>query len=270
MAFHLRQIEERTGAPRDLLLGVMEQEQREVPDAARHALAVDGHVLLVQMPAARTHLQRGDLVVQLVDLALGLEGQRAAHGGLQVHLALQLVVPVRRVRILEVGHVAVRARVERVDDHLRFDRAGDFDAAAFQRLRDRRDLPVAFADRPGLRQEVGALARVQALGAFDARGQQLLAARLEGAVQLVHQGQRFRREDIFVGRQDFAGNLHARRQRDGHQCSPVIDGGCAMPALVIHARRQCRVRARNRAGRSCRARFRWARRRAAPPGGRHD
>ncbi|MNM75117.1 hypothetical protein D3C81_868900 [compost metagenome] len=223
MAFHLGQVEERAGAAGDLLAGIVEQEQREIEDAARDALAVDGDVLFVQVPAARTHLQRGDLVVQLVLLALRFQGQRAAHGGLQVDLALQLVVPVGGVGVLEVGHVAVSARVEGVDHHLGFDRAGDFHAAAFQRLGHRGNLPVAFADALGFRQEIGDFAGVQALGALDARGQQFLTARLEGAVQLVYQGQGFRREDIFVGRQDFAGNLHARGQRDSHQCSPVND-----------------------------------------------
>ncbi len=224
VAFHLRQVEEGAGAACDLFLGVMEQEQRKVEDAAGDALAVDGDVLFVQVPAAGAHLQRGDLVGQLVVLVVGVQREGAAHGGLEVDLALQLVVPVGGVGVLEVGHVAVRAGVERVDDHLGFDRAGDFHAAAMQCRRHRRDLPVAFAHALGFRQEVGQLAGVQALGALDAGGQQFLAARLEGAMQFVHQGQCGRREDVFVGRQDFAGNLHARRQRDGHQCSPVIDG----------------------------------------------
>ena len=67
---------------------------------------------------------------------------------------------------------------------LRVDRAGDLDAAALQRRRHRRDLPVAVADRRGLGEEVGALAGVEPLGALGAGREQLLAARLEGAVQL--------------------------------------------------------------------------------------
>ena len=49
-------------------------------------------------------------------------------------------------RILEVGHVAVGAGVQRVDDHLRVDRAGDLDAAVEQRRRQVGDAPVAVAD----------------------------------------------------------------------------------------------------------------------------
>src|SRR6185436_15095417 len=44
MAFHLRQVEERAVAARDLLTRVMEEEEREVEDAAGDALAVDEHV----------------------------------------------------------------------------------------------------------------------------------------------------------------------------------------------------------------------------------
>jgi hypothetical protein len=70
VAFHLRQVEERAGAAGDLLLGVVEEDQGEVEDAAGDALAIDGDVLFVQVPAARTDLQGGDLVVELVFLAV--------------------------------------------------------------------------------------------------------------------------------------------------------------------------------------------------------
>jgi hypothetical protein len=70
VAFHLRQVEEGAGAAGDLLLGVVEEDQAEVEDAAGDALAVNGDVLLVEVPAARTDLQGGDLVVELVFLAV--------------------------------------------------------------------------------------------------------------------------------------------------------------------------------------------------------
>lgn len=118
------------------------------------------------MPAARTHDQRRGLVVERVRLAVLLERDRPAHGFFEVDLADDLVLPRGRVRILEVGHVRIRAGVERVDDHLALDRAGDFDAPALQILRQRRDGPVAFADRLRFFEKAGALARVEALGAL--------------------------------------------------------------------------------------------------------
>ena len=51
-------------------LGVVEEEQAEIEQRAGDRLAVDQEVLLVQVPAARAHQQRRDLVVQLVVLCL--------------------------------------------------------------------------------------------------------------------------------------------------------------------------------------------------------
>ena len=187
----------------------MEHEQGEIKNAAGNALAVDQHVLFIKVPAARTHDEGGDLVVQLVRLAILLERNRLAHGVEHIDLARQLVIPVRRVRIFEVRHVAVRAGIEGVDDHLALDGTGDFHAAAFQRLRNRRDLPVAIADMRGFWQEIRTLARVEALGAFHAHGQQLLATRLECARQLGHQRQRCRRQNLFVAGLDVTRDLHA-------------------------------------------------------------
>ena len=96
MRFHFRQVEERAIAARDLLLCVVEKDQSEVENAAGNALAVDGYVLLIEVPAARTNLQRGDLFVERVFLA-GFIGERelAADGLVQVDLTLDLVVPLR-------------------------------------------------------------------------------------------------------------------------------------------------------------------------------
>ncbi len=220
MAFHLRQVEERAGAARDLFLGVVEEEHCEVENAAADALTVNGYMLLVEMPATRTNLQRGDLVVELVFLAgFVLERQFAADGLVHVDLALDLVVPVRGVGILEVGHVRIGARVEGVDDHLGFDRAGDFDAAAVQGRRHWRNLPVAFANGFGFGQEIGHFAAVDARLARDARFQQFLATAFEGAVQLGDEGQRIVGEDGFKTRLDRAGDLHALGQVQTHGSS---------------------------------------------------
>jgi hypothetical protein len=195
----------------------VEEDQAEVEEAAGDALAVDQHVLLVEVPAARTDLQGGDLVVELVFLPgfVG-EGQFAADGLVQVDLALDLVVPVRGVGVLEVGHVGVGAGVEGVDDHLGFDRAGDFDAAALQRGRNGRDLPVAFADMFGFREEAGHLAGVDAGLAGDARLEQFLASGFESAMQLGDEFEGLGGQDGFVLRLDGGGDVHAGGQVEGH------------------------------------------------------
>ena len=82
-------------------------------------------------------------------------------------------------RILEVGHVAVRAGVQRVDDHLRIGGAGDLDAAVEQRLRKFGDAPVAGADVRGVGAEVGERAGVEGGLADAAGGEAFLPARFE-------------------------------------------------------------------------------------------
>ena len=75
----LWQIEKRAVATRNLLFSVVEHKQREIEDAAMHSRAVDQHMLLFEMPAARTHLQRRDLLVKFVSFAFLLQRQRAAN-----------------------------------------------------------------------------------------------------------------------------------------------------------------------------------------------
>ena len=86
-------------------------------------------------------------------------------------------------------------------------------------LRQRGDLPVAFADVLGFRQEVGHFAGVDARLARDAGLQQFLAAAFEGAVQLGDQGQRIMGQNGFVTGLDRAGDLHASRQVQAHGIS---------------------------------------------------
>ena len=67
--------------------------------------AVDQKVLFHQVPAARTHHQRGGLFAQLVVLAFGAGiGDGAADGVAQVDLALDDVPPGGRVGVFEIGH----------------------------------------------------------------------------------------------------------------------------------------------------------------------
>jgi hypothetical protein len=113
------------------------------------------------------------------------------------------------VGIFEVSHVGISAGVEGVDDHLGFDRAGDFGATTLQRLGQRGDLPVTFTDVLGFRQEVRHLAGVDTGLAGNASGQQFLATGFESAVQFSDQFERFESQDGFVLRLDRGGDLHA-------------------------------------------------------------
>jgi hypothetical protein len=142
-------------------------------------------VLLGQVPAARAHEQRRRVVDELVVAAVGaVVGDRALDRVDQVHVAFDLVAPRGGVGVLEVGHEALGAAVEGVDDELAVGRAGDLGAAVLVVRPRRRDLPVAVADVLGLLQEAG---RRAALGA---RLQQLGAAGPEALLQLAHERQR--------------------------------------------------------------------------------
>jgi hypothetical protein len=128
-------------------------------------------------------------------LAAGLQRQFPPDRRFQVDLPLHLVVPARRVGILEIGHVAVRPRVEGVDDHLGIHRPGDLDPPPVQRLRDGCDLPVALAHRLRLFQEIRPLAGVETPGALSPRGQQLPPSRGEFTMKLRDQRQCIGREN---------------------------------------------------------------------------
>src|SRR5262249_58585823 len=78
------------------------------------------------------------------------EREPARPAVLEIELALDVVRPGRRVRILEIRHVDIGAGIEGVDDHLAIDRPRDLDAAIDEILGDRRNLPVAFTDMAGL------------------------------------------------------------------------------------------------------------------------
>ena len=125
-----------------------------------------------------------DLVVQLVDLLALLEPDRPVDRLGEVPLPVDHVLPGRRVRVLEVGHEDLRARVERVDHHLPVGRAGDLDA------------PVGRGPRGagGTRQSPSRTARVSSRKSGSspsrsrcaracARGEQLLALAAELALQ---------------------------------------------------------------------------------------
>src|SRR3546814_12417649 len=103
---------------------------------------------MIRRPPSST---RTDALFPYTTLFRSGEADLAADRVAQVDLTLDLIEPVRAVRVLDVRHVRVGARVERIDDHLALDRTGDFGTANFQRLRHRRDLPVAFAHAPGFR-----------------------------------------------------------------------------------------------------------------------
>ena len=212
VALQLRQVEVRAGAAVELLAGVVEEREREVDQAAGDRLPVDEHVLLREVPPARAHQERRDLLVELVLLSFGrAERQRPPDRVLQVLVPDHDVAPGGRERVLEVRHEDVRAGVERVDHHLALDRSGDLHEPPGEVLGDSGDLPVALADLLRLGEELELLPPIQLALPLGAAGEELLAARVQLAVQPLHQGQRLAREDGFrpVNLRTFDLDVHA-------------------------------------------------------------
>jgi hypothetical protein len=144
---------------------------------------------------------------------------------LQIDLALDDVGPGRRGGVLEVGHEHLGPAVEGVDDHLAVDRTGDLDAAILKVGGDRRDDPVILPDVGGVGQEVWQLAGVEPRLAGRASRQQLAAAGVEPAVQVGHEGQGFRRQDLYRAAFDRTGDLDIGGDVEGHGGSCRLCGG---------------------------------------------
>ena len=210
VAFEFRQVEIRPAAAGEQFLRVVEEIEREVEDATGNRLAVDQNMFLGQVPASRTHEEDGGLFVQPVGLAFRRRVvDPAADRIAQIDVALEVVVPLRRVRVLEVGHEHARAGVERIDDHLAVDRSGDLDAAIHDVGRDRCAGPVAFADRTRLGEEIRQGSRVEFSLAPRPACQQFRASATECALQLGRERDGFGCQDLRIFGGDAAGDFDA-------------------------------------------------------------
>ena len=217
MALHLGQVEVRPRAPVEQRPRVVEEVEREVEDARRHRVAVDEDVLLAQVPAARPHEQGREVLAERVLLAVRARERDRPRRTASRRLICPWILfsQVGVLRVLEVGHEHVRARVEGVDDHLAVDRAGDLDAAVLEVGRGRGDLPARVgADVGRLGEEVGKLAGVEPGRPLHALGQQLLPAWLERAMELRHERQGVGGEDLRHLRRDLGRDLDSLGQRD--------------------------------------------------------
>lgn len=131
MAFHFGQVEVGTAAAVEQLARVVKEVEAEVEDGAGDGFAIDEHVSLLKMPAARADKERSGMVNEFVVLAgsgIGVS-DLAADCVTQIDVAVEKVVPEGAARIFKVCHEDFGAGVEGVDDHFAINGAGDFDAA---------------------------------------------------------------------------------------------------------------------------------------------
>jgi len=149
-------------------------------------------VLFRKVPAARADEQHRRLVVQrIVPTGFGIvEGDLPPHCVAEVHLPFDQIVPARRRRVLEIGHVDVGPAIERVDHHLAVGRTGDLDTAVHDVARDRRHPPVAVADRLGLGREIGLPPGIEPALDVGAASEQAASLGSELALELGDEGNR--------------------------------------------------------------------------------
>ena len=222
MAFHFRQIKPRRRPLRDNRLRIMKYIKPEIEQTARHRFAIHRHMRFRQMPTARADQQCRWLRRNRVGFSGFLVGeiQRPRPAVPHIELAFDHIRPGRRGGILEIGHKHFCARIQRIDDHLAVNRAGDLNPAIQQIGRNRRNRPIAFADMLGLGKEIGQFAGIKALLAHHARLEQCLACRIETLMQIDQKSECRRRQYFLVTRPRLAMNLCT-----AHQTIPSIRRG---------------------------------------------
>src|SRR2546428_5129159 len=175
----------------------MEEEQTEIDETRGGGFAVDADMPFEEMPSAGPDEQGGELGVQPVFLAPWAQVRDgASHGRAEVQLPIHAIPPGGRVRVLEIRHEHLRARVERVDHHLSIGRPGDLNPAIGQIRRNRSDAPRVVPNPPGLRTEAERLSAIHPRLALHSTAQQVQAGGIESSLQLGDEFKRFRREDL--------------------------------------------------------------------------
>ncbi len=230
VVLHLRQVEVGALAGVDLQLGARRHVEGEVDQPAGHPLAVDGDVLLVEVPPPGAHDDRRQLALvggaQGILLALGGgEGDGPRDRVAEVDLPLDDVLPQGRVGVLLVGQPHAGAGVHRVDRHLAVGGARHLHPAVDQSGRGVRDPPgVVLADARGRGQEVEVLAVGDGLHDLRAGGEPLLAARLQVPVEDRDELESAGGEDLLVAGLQGSGHLDAVGKLEGGGCGLLGHG----------------------------------------------
>ena len=204
-------------------------------------------MFFVQVPSSRPHKQRCRIRPNLILLSLWtLVPNRSPNRVPQIVLAFNIVIPGRRIRVLEVGHENVGSRVQRVDDHLAIDWPGNFHAAIAQIPRYRSHSPIALPDFSRPRQKVRKLAVIDVLLHGSPPRQQFLPLRLEC-------GRKFRQE-----------GLGFRGKNAGLHLAPALSSIVLKKGHSVHSQHHSHAPAQVRPTRSFRtsgtrrtARFAW-------------
>ena len=116
--------------------------------------------------------------------------------------------------VLEIGHEHVRARVQRVDDHLAIYRSGDFYASVEQIGGNWRHLPFCLPNLRRFREKVGHLPGFKFLLAYASFRQQFLATRFELSRQIYEERPSFRAQNLGLDLSDGEGGSGSHETYD--------------------------------------------------------
>jgi hypothetical protein len=218
VTLQLGEVEVRTEALALRLKSVVEEVETEIEEGARDGLAVNSDVLLLQVPATGTDNKGRKLAIsaELVLFRALLEVDLTTVGVVEVNLTVDHVIPSRGAGVLEISHISIDIRVERIHNHLPISGAGDLNTAIHQTRSRSGTFPCGvLADVLGLREEVRKNTAVKLSLASLATLEEDLAALVEGAVQEGEKSEGLRGEDLAVDVVDFA--------RDGHALEEGFD-----------------------------------------------
>jgi hypothetical protein len=264
MRLHLGQVEVWTESTLDKLMCVVEEVQAEVKETTRDGLAVNGEVLLLEVPSAGTGNECGKCAVgaELVLLLTLLEVDLAANGVVEVSLAIDHVVPCWRAGVwllldlcplekrpcmltLEISHVCPDIGVECVDDHLAVCRSCDLYSAVDETGGWWCSLPCwVLADVLGLGEEIEEVALVELSLTQHSPLQKLLSAVVECAVEKSKEDSSIFAEDVTVGVVQLAEdvNLAENGISAGCHCDNVSNWDLCIMQLRMGSRyRRCEL-----------------------------
>ena len=152
-------------------------------------------------------------------------------------MSFDQIVPARRRRVLEIGHVDIGAAIQRVDHHLAVGRAGDLDAAVLDVARDRCHPPVAVADRLGLGQEIGLPPGIEPALDVGASSEKPPPLRTEFALELGDEGNCRRGQHLLIAGLQLTANDKVLHQIVGFGHSRHLpDGALHLPSTATVTR----------------------------------
>src|SRR5207245_109602 len=113
------------------------------------------------MPTPGAHDECGNLLVERVGLAFRAHVFDSSRDRIsEIDLSLENLTPGRGLRVLEIGHVGVCARIEGVDHHLGVaGRARNLDSSVLEVGRSRPNFPAALANPMGIGKKIWEYAR---------------------------------------------------------------------------------------------------------------